>query len=176
MKPAPTTFAEKCQRYALWAFHGQKHTFGSADHVTQLNMIHHEYERFKHLAVTSVHPDILEGCVWAHSTISKAKQTYQAVISNTNILVADVAHAMVDEKGKTRSDKNNVDYYAGLREVDGAAFIKIIGRVANVKYAWAANPGMFKIYKEEQAFFTKQLYADTYKEIFDYLNYILSLK
>lgn len=71
-----------------------------------------------------------------------------------NIILASWGH---NEKGKNRNERANDKYYEGIRETDGAVFVKLCDRIANVQYSKMTKSRMFEMYKKENVHFMDML-------------------
>jgi len=67
--------------------------------------------------------------------------------------VADIIYAVSNEKGKNRKERANDKYYEGIRQTEGASFVKICDRIANVQYSKMTGSKMFEMYKKENEHF-----------------------
>lgn len=101
--------------------------------------------------------DAISGA-WVHDTIEDARQTYNDVKKATNRDVADIAYALTNEKGKTRAERANEKYYAGIRKSHIYVFVKLCDRLANVMHSKRTNSKMFEVYKKEQKAFAQKLF------------------
>lgn len=118
----------------------------------------------------------LKNCLaaaFAHDTIEDARQTYNDVKKVLGEQVADIVYACTNEKGKTREERQNEQYYRLLKSTVHATFIKICDRLANCLYSRMNNTGMLQTYRKEQASFRKNLWAYRYNEMFLELDQIL---
>lgn len=135
-----------------------------------LSMVVGVAQDFIHLIPEQYRNDVLAAC-WCHDLIEDARQTYNDVKDNTNSLVADIVYAVTTEKGKTRADRANDQYYAGIRNQSFATFVKICDRIANYEYSATTKSSMFAKYSAEMPHFKEQLYAEEYDLMFRRLGY-----
>ena len=84
-------------------------------------------------------------------------------------MVADIIHAVTDEKGKSRAERKNDKYYKELRENKLAVFVKLADLSANTLYSKLTNSSMYNKYKSEFKGFKEKVYIEEYKEFFDYI-------
>lgn len=78
-------------------------------------------------------------------------------------------YAVTNEKGRTRVERANENYYKGIRETEGATFVKLCDRIANVQYSKMTKSSMFDKYKKENVNFMIGVDADKFPEMKDYL-------
>lgn len=88
-------------------------------------------------------------------------------------MIAELAYACTNEKGRTRQERANDKYYEGIRNTKYATFVKLCDRIANVEYSLSTKNRMFDMYKKEQKHFRDMLYTDEYKEMWEYLEKIM---
>lgn len=120
--------------------------------------------------------DIAKKAVYFHDAIEDARMTYNDVCSLIGEKAADVVYAVTNEKGKTRAERANDNYYQGIRETPLAVFVKLCDRIANVKYGQMVGSRMVEMYRKENPNFVKKLgYSKEHPlaEMFDHLNDLL---
>ncbi len=153
-----------------------------------LDMVANAYIQFKHLlddkevCGTLVYDgadyDMTESkacflACYGHDLIEDARQSYNDVYGVMGPQAADIVYAVTNDKGRNRKERAGEKYYEGIRQIEGAVFVKLCDRIANVQYGKLTKSRMFKTYKEENPTFIKALgYKDDhrFKEMFDYLN------
>ena len=91
-------------------------------------------------------------------------------------VVADLAFALTNEKGKNRSQRASDKYYNDMKKVKNADFLKVCDRLANVKYSVSKGSGMSEAYRRENKHFKDILYRVELKPMFDELEEMLNLK
>jgi (p)ppGpp synthase/HD superfamily hydrolase len=118
--------------------------------------------------------DICLMAAWGHDLIEDTRTNFNEVKSNLGIEVAEVIYAVTNEKGKTRQERANAEYYRGIRETPGATFVKLCDRIANVQYSKMTQSRMFEMYKNENPHFLTSLgYADS--PLFPYYDMVIYL-
>jgi (p)ppGpp synthase/HD superfamily hydrolase len=159
-----------------------------------LRMVGNVYEDFKHLLDDTVdyftgesivgwrdNPVTLrEACYdasFGHDLIEDTRCSFNEVQSMLGQAAAEIIYAVSNEKGKTRKERANDNYYKGIRETKGAIFVKLCDRIANVQYSKMTKSRMFKMYEEENDHFLQQLgYKDAKLEPYtEMVNYLLKL-
>lgn len=101
------------------------------------------------------------GACYCHDLIEDTRQTYNDVKNNTNVMIADIAYACTNEKGRNRKERANDKYYEGIRITKYAPFVKLCDRIANVQYSKSVGSQMHKMYKKEnEDFLDYILYRD----------------
>lgn len=102
----------------------------------------------------------VEACidaVWGHDLIEDCRVTYNDVSDKSTFVVAEIIYAVTNEKGKSRSKRANYKYYKGIRNTEGAVFVKLCDRIANVRYSKMMGSSMFGKYKKENPNFIEKL-------------------
>lgn len=140
-------------------------------------MVANVYKDFKYLLEPN-HDHLVEICelaAWGHDLIEDTRVSYGDVKKVLGEMTANIIYAVSNEKGKNRKERANAKYYEGIRNTEGAVFIKVCDRIANVQYSKMSKSRMFEMYKEENTHFMEQLgYIDgvndhKYLPIFKYL-------
>ena len=118
---------------------------------------------------------LLDVCListWAHDLIEDCRTSYNDVNEHLGQGVADIVYAVSNEKGKSRKERANDNYYKGIRETRGAVFVKLCDRIANVQYSKMTKSRMFEMYKKENINFMIKLgreVSNPYEEMYQYL-------
>ena len=124
--------------------------------------------KFIHLITENV-DDVLAAC-WTHDLSEDCNLTYNNIQEKFNINIAEITYAVTTEKGKTRKDRANDKYYSEMKLIEGAVFVKLCDRIANMRFAkHHGNRGMYEKYKKLLPHFKEMLYREDYKEMFDEL-------
>jgi len=153
--------------------------------------VNHAYDRIRpygfHLdmVVNWVRKYILEVCVreedvlpiffaaFYHDSIEDARLTYNDVWKTAGqlmdkeqaFLATEIVYALTNEKGRNRAERANEKYYAGIRAVPYAPFVKLADRLANTSYAFSKGTAdslrMSKVYREELPGFLAALKVET---------------
>lgn len=159
---------EKAKKYATEKHRSVNQTYDTHEYAYHLAQVFETAQRFIHLIDEADREDVLAAC-WVHDIIEDARETYNDVKKETNETIAELAYALTNEKGRTRAERANEKYYAGIRNTQNASFVKFCDRIANVQYAKESGSRMFQVYKEENANFVSKVYVPECKEIADYL-------
>lgn len=116
--------------------------------------------------------------LWLHDVLEDVYSvTYNDLKSEFGVIVADIVYAVSNEKGKTRSERANDKYYEGIRNTNGAVFVKLCDRIANVQYSKMTKSRMYDVYKKENEHFIHSLGVHPqheYQKMFDYLIKLLN--
>ena len=100
-----------------------------------------------------------------HDSIEDARQTYNDVLriarqyltEEQALTATEIVYALTNEKGRSRSERANENYYKGIRATPYAPFVKLCDRLANVTYSCTlsdkSNARMRKVYKDEMHHF-----------------------
>lgn len=150
-----------------------------------LRMVDAVYQEFKYLLddvadyyTLSYEPEgisLRRACgiaVWGHDLIEDCRVSYNDCAGYLGNEAADIIYAVTNEKGRTRSERANDNYYFGIRTTRGATFVKLCDRIANVQYSKMTKSRMFEMYKKENEHFMKALdYSENHEliKMFDYL-------
>lgn len=97
---------------------------------------------------------------WGHDLIEDCRVSYNDIKNRLGQEVADIIYAVSNEKGKTRSERANKKYYEGIRNTNGATFVKLCDRIANVQYSKMTKSRMYEMYKKENNHFMEELGYD----------------
>ena len=104
-----------------------------------------------------------------HDSIEDARMTYNDVKKGAShfmnddqaYMAAEMVYALTNEKGRTRAERSNDSYYAGIRETPYAPFLKLCDRLANITYSCSmsnrVNNHMREVYKDELPHFLEAI-------------------
>jgi (p)ppGpp synthase/HD superfamily hydrolase len=113
--------------------------------------------------------DLVVSC-WGHDLIEDCRVSYNDCKIQLGDYAANIIYAVTNEKGKNRMERANEKYYNGILTTEGAVFIKLCDRIANVQYSKMTNSKMFFIYQKENNLFKDKLFKDErYTPMFEYL-------
>jgi len=169
-----TEIVDTARRYAISCHSATHHSYDGRPYEYHLSSVFEIARRFIHLIPEGEQDNILAGC-WVHDVCEDCRETYNNIKAATSERVAELAYALTNEKGKTRAERANDKYYAGIKETPGATFIKVCDRIANYeysKYCTKAGKGKNKMeekYRMEMPGFIEKLHDPQYQEMFDYL-------
>lgn len=118
----------------------------------------------------------LEIACWGHDLIEDTRVSYNDCREMLGEYVADIIYAVSNEKGKNRNERANGKYYGGIINTEGALFVKLCDRIANVQYSKMTGSKMFEMYKKENPKFIYHLspMPVKYAEMEDYLSHLLN--
>jgi len=118
----------------------------------------------------------LELACWGHDLIEDTRVSYNDCKNKLGVYVADIIYAVSNEKGKNRAERANDKYYEGIRETEGASFVKICDRIANVQYSKMTGSKMFEMYQKENKHFINNVLKPELRSVYlPILNYLSSL-
>jgi len=129
-------------------------------------------KEFIHLIPVKDRDTVIAGS-WSHDLIEDAGVTYNDVLKNTNLIVAEYSYALTNDKGRNRAERANPGYYYGIRIYKHASFIKLCDRIANVRYGIEHKSKMVNMYKKEYESFRKELYDGRWEEMWATLDLLL---
>lgn len=102
-----------------------------------------------------------------HDSIEDARLTYNDVIKVASgfmphdraVMAAEIVYALTNEKGRTRAERADERYYAGIRTTPYAPLVKMADRLANMTFSASGtdvtNQRMLHIYSQELPHFIK---------------------
>lgn len=104
-----------------------------------------------------------------HDTIEDARLTYNDVLKYARkyfgkedaVIATEIVYALTNEKGRTRAERANEKYYAGIRETPFAPFVKACDRIANYSFAKSNGTSMAKKYEQEMDEFLSHIIVKT---------------
>jgi len=123
--------------------------------------------RFKDIMLTAF--DIIKLACYGHDLIEDTRTSYNDVKEVLGEKVADIVFALSNEKGRSRKERANDKYYEGIRLTEGAQFVKLCDRIANVQYSKMTKSRMFDVYRKENEEFLLKVGANQYPEMEKYL-------
>lgn len=170
--------AEKAKAYAFKCHEETNHLYdGKPYGSAHLELVNDVIEAFIEL-IPVPDQDNVRGGGWTHDTVEDCRQTYNDVKKATNETVAELAYALTNEKGKTRAERANDKYYAGIRKVKYAKFLKLADRIANVTYSYQKRQsykgeGMFVKYGKENPDFIWKLIKPEWYEIHQHIGRLM---
>lgn len=125
---------------------------------------------------SSLRDDILISA-YGHDLIEDTLENYNSVKEILGLQPAEIIYACTNEKGKNRKERANDAYYSGIRSTQGAVFVKLCDRIANVQYSKMTKSRMFEMYKKENENFMDQLgcSGSPGHEYFTMFNYLSNL-
>lgn len=162
---------QKVKKYATGKHISANHNYGYKDYSYHLNMVCDVAEQFIHLVDEDQRENVYCGC-WVHDIIKNTRETYNDVLRNTNKTIANLAYALTNEKGKTRSERASCKYYKEMDDVPNAVFIKMCDRIANIIHSKKEGSKMFDKYKKEHFDFILKTYRP---ELIEMINYMQEL-
>lgn len=175
--PRPKTISEIAMVHSIRAHKAVNHKYDGHSYTYHLKSAVNVGFDFLYLIPKKDQDNVIAG-IWEHDSIEDANLTYNDLIKVTNEIVANIAYACSNEKGKTRDERANAKYYTGIRETEYATFVKLCDRIANVKYSKENKSRMFDVYKKEYQHFKESLYVkknDRYMPMWIYLEDLLEL-
>lgn len=123
------------------------------------------------LLIPDEHRETVISACWLHDTIEDCRLTYNDVKAVAGEQVADIVYALTNEKGRSRKERANAAYYAGIRSTPFAGFVKLCDRLANVQYSFVYHSRMLRVYRDEHEDFLKNIFyhgeGKKYHEIID---------
>lgn len=176
-KNSTNEFSEFCiQRHDIYC--NQKYA-DSLPYSFHLKMVVSQAYKFKHLfppknGKNQAWVDIINSC-WGHDLIEDARITYGELGSYVNDEVREIIYLCSENRGRTRADRKNDQFYNELATNRLAVFVKLCDVIANVKYSILENSSMFDKAKKEYPHMKEIIYREEFKEMFDYLEKLFTI-
>ena len=167
------TISEKARNYAVEKHREANHNYDQYPYEFHLQMVVNAAEKFLYLIPEEAQQNVLAGC-WTHDVIEDARETYNDVKKALNKDVAELAYALTNNKGKTRSERAGNAYYEGIKNTPYATFIKLCDRIANATHSKNTGSRMFDVYKAENSNFIAKLHDEKYADVIQYLKDLLN--
>lgn len=161
--------------HAVQAHAAVNHLYDGKPYSYHLDMAAEAALMFSHLIPKEDFNDVLGG-VYEHDTIEDCGLTYNDLLKATNRIVAEIAYACTNEKGRNRAERANDKYYAGIRNTKYATFVKLCDRIANIKHSSISKNRMMDLYKKEHNHFKEMLYSKEYQEMWEYMEMFFDSK
>ena len=151
------TYKEKIE----WIFEQHRSTNHKYDgylpYEFHLNMVAGVAKQFQYLLIDQENRTNVILAAYGHDLIEDTRVSFNDVVEVLGIEAADIIYAVSNEKGKTRKERANEKYYAGIRATPYAVFVKLCDRIANIQYSKMTKSRMFEMYKKENDHFMKEL-------------------
>lgn len=162
---------DKVIKYATEKHKSVNHKYDGFDYDYHLRMVYEVALKFIHLIEEDDRENVLSAC-WVHDIIEDARETYNDVKKETNLEIAELAYALTNEKGRTRQERANDNYYKGIRETKNASFVKFCDRIANAQHSKNNGSRMLEKYKKENDNFVTKIQTPNCEELVKHLNKI----
>ena len=147
----------KAIRFAVTVHQNVNETYDGAPYSLHLAMAAHYGDVFSHLLPAEKRDDILAG-IWLHDTIEDCRLTYNDIQAAFGEQIAEWVYAVTNNRGRSRSERANDDYYQGIVTTPYATFIKLCDRLANARYsATMGDKRMVEVYRKELDGFLRKL-------------------
>jgi len=166
---------EKTKEYAIKCHTDTCHYYDTHLYSYHLQMVVDVANKFIHL-IPEKDRDVVISSAWCHDLIEDTRNTHSDVLKATSLEVAEIVYALTNEKGKTRKERANEKYYAGIRNTTYATFVKLCDRIANIQYSMSQRSRMLEMYRKETSDFINTLYDEKYDEMFHYLETLVEIK
>lgn len=128
----------------------------------------------------------IEDAIWGHDVLEDTRTSYNDIImmaqnaslnSSNAKKIAEAIRAVTNYNRGRNRDERMPDYiYQEIRETEGATFVKLCDRIANVKQGLITGSSMRRKYLKENDHFKKMLYTEAYNDMWVYLDKILTLE
>jgi (p)ppGpp synthase/HD superfamily hydrolase len=170
---------DKAREFAKQAHESVNQTYDGKPYFYHLSMVQDAAVKFGHLVPDDKKEDVFSAC-YLHDCIEDCRKNFNEIKSEFGNYVAELVYACTNEKGRNRKERANAKYYAGIREVPYATFVKLCDRIANIKNGIEQqekeNVRMSDMYEKENPNFVSELYDEKFSEMFDYIDEMLKKK
>ena len=168
---------ERAKQYAIECHKKVNQMYDGKPYSYHLEMVVDFGETFIDMIPEKHRKNVLGG-LWNHDTIEDTGITYNDLKKATNEVIANIAYALTNEKGKTRAERANAKYYRGIRNEIFADYGKLCDRMANVKHSIIAKhsykgEGMFAKYKKEQPKFIWGIIKPEWYELQEHIIHLI---
>jgi len=165
---------EKAKAYAYSAHGITNHFYGKKPYSYHLESVVSFAQQFIYLIPEEEREDVLAAC-WMHDTEEDARLSFNEIKCFLNQTVADYVHAVTNNRGKSRNERADCEYYQGIIRYKHALFVKLCDRIANVNFSINNSAKHYKMYQKE-TYFHDMLYLDNgkYQEMWNYLDKLLN--
>lgn len=154
--PDETEFTQRAREYASRCHAEVNHWYDGDPYAKHLQLVVAYAHKYRLKAPMNM--DKIYAACWCHDVIEDARQTYNDVKEVCGFDVAEIVYAVTNEKGRTRADRANDKYYEGIRNTEGAVFVKLCDRLANVYYNVVGKDAkMLQKYRQEYPHFKASL-------------------
>lgn len=162
------------KQFAIEAHNSTNHLYDGKPYEFHLQMVVDNAIEFLYLMEPEYQNKVIAAC-WLHDTIEDCRVTYNDIKQKFGEEIAEIVRACTHEvRGRNREERMSFEVYADIRRTNGALFVKLCDRLANVQYSYATQSSMLKKYKAEQARFEFALRDVAYESMFDRINQILN--
>lgn len=168
-----SSLLQNARQFAIDAHADTNHKYDQHPYSYHLQMVVNAAMKYIYLIPYQSQETVLAAC-WCHDVIEDARQTYNDVKKITNEEVAELAFALTNDKGRSRSDRAGESYYEGIRNTPFAVFIKICDRIANAEHSANTNSRMYEVYRKENENFMAKLYDKRYEPLIKHLCMVLN--
>lgn len=154
LTPEQLAFAKKAYEYARTAHRKINHKYDGRHDYFDTHILRVVYYGMKYIyLVPKEDRHYALAILFFHDAIEDAHLTYNDIKKVFGEIVAEGVFACTNNKGRTRSDRANADYYKGIRATYLAAFVKLADRMGNVDYGLFHGGGMINGYRKEMEHF-----------------------
>lgn len=143
-----TDLVQRARKFAVTAHARVNQTYDGHPYSYHLAQAAYWAKKFAYLLPEEKRETAIAGA-WVHDTIEDAHQSYNDVKKALGVEVAEIAFALTNEKGRTRAERANAWYYAGIREDVLYAFVKLCDRLANASNSVRKGSRMADMYRKE---------------------------
>lgn len=128
-----------------------------------LHRVYYYALKYIHLIPEELRPYVL-AAAFVHDSIEDQRVTKNDIIEELGEKVSDIAYALTNLRGKNRKERASDEYYTYMQSVEGAVYLKICDRLANVEYSIETKK-MLKKYQQELPDFKKALRKSVFSDL-----------
>jgi len=146
----------KAMIFAITAHNSVNHTYDNKPYSVHLTMVANVARKYIDIIPYQCQDEVLSAC-WLHDTIEDCRFTYNDIKREFGENVAEIVHAVTNDKGKNRYERAGTKYYDGIRITKWATFVKLCDRLANIQYSAQTKSKMLEVYQKEHLHFIDSL-------------------
>lgn len=160
-----------CYNYAVEKHRSVNQKYGDKDYSVHLLKVYEYARKYIHLLHYTKYEDIVlvYSIAFLHDIIEDTRTSYNDIKKEFGIEVAEKVFNLTEEKGRTRKERHNHEYYVSIKNDPISHFIKICDRLANI-----SSMEKILMYEKENKNFNEELYDLKFKEMFDEMNLLIT--
>lgn len=128
--------------------------------------------KFIHLIPEDKQVAVLCGLL-CHDVIEDCRVTFNELVKVIGLTGAMISYACTNNRGKTREERANDEYYRGINNTPFAEYVKVCDRLGNTSSSVATGHGMAKKYAKEFGHFRAKVQRDLeFSEMWHHLKHL----
>ena len=147
---------------------------GNQPYSNHLKFVEAQAKKFSHLLSEGDRSLVYLGAI-GHDLLEDARVSYNDILARAGYQVAEIIFLCTENKGRSRDERHNQDFYTMLGSNPLAVYVKLCDIIANVTYSLLTGSSMIEKYRKENSKTYDYLYLKKYDEMFVYLKKLLDL-